>query len=112
MDNDRTVLVNFEEGLTLEQAYLELGKAYYEGGFEDPLPELLPLFDKITRLKNQSEGYLEPAANIAELKPEIPAPVLEEEDSGAGTPGMFCTNCGAPLEPGAVFCGNCGSKMG
>lgn len=33
----------------LDQAYMKLGKAYYEGGFEEPLPELLPLFDQITR---------------------------------------------------------------
>ena len=38
------------------QAYLELGKAYYEGGFEDPLPELLPLFDRITRLRSEAAG--------------------------------------------------------
>ena len=30
---------------------MELGQAYYEGGFEDPLPQLLLLFDKITRIK-------------------------------------------------------------
>ena len=35
----------------LEQAYMELGKEYYEGAFEDPLPQLLPLFDKITKIK-------------------------------------------------------------
>ena len=39
-DQDATVLVNFDSkeeaaGL-LEQAYTELGKAYYEGGFERP----------------------------------------------------------------------------
>ena len=35
----------------LENLYTKLGKAYYEGRFEDPLPELLPLFDAITELK-------------------------------------------------------------
>ena len=35
----------------LDELYYKLGKAYYEGAFEDPLPELLPLFDKITELK-------------------------------------------------------------
>ena len=57
-DNDKTVFVNYEKGSQepgLEQAYMELGKAYYEGKFEDPLPELLPLFDKITRLKKENE---------------------------------------------------------
>ena len=58
-DQDATVLVNFnreeEIGRLLDQAYTELGKAYYEGGFEDPLPQLLPLFDRITNLKNELE---------------------------------------------------------
>lgn len=37
MENDRTVLVNEEKMDTkdmLEQAYMELGKEYYEGAFE------------------------------------------------------------------------------
>ena len=41
----------------LKQAYMELGKAYYEGRYEDPLPELLPLFDRITRLKMKPLFY-------------------------------------------------------
>ena len=52
MENDRTVLVNEEKMNTkdiLEQAYMELGKEYYEGAFEDPLPQLLPLFEKSIR---------------------------------------------------------------
>ena len=24
----------------------------------------------------------------------------------------FCENCGAPIEPGAVFCAGCGSRVG
>ena len=55
MENDRTVLVNEEKMNTkdiLEQAYMELGKEYYEGAFEDPLPQLLPLFEKINTIKN------------------------------------------------------------
>lgn len=59
-DKDETVFVNYDklkmkEESALEQAYKELGKAYYEGGFEEPLPQLLPLFDKITRLKKEEE---------------------------------------------------------
>lgn len=64
---DETVFVNYEklnpnkgqmENAQLDelsQTYMELGKAYYEGGFEDPLPELLDFFDKITRLKRQKK---------------------------------------------------------
>ena len=76
-DQDATVLVNFDSkeeaaGL-LEQAYTELGKAYYEGGFEDPLPQLLPLFDRITSLKNKLEQEAAPAP-----QPEPVPPVPEE----------------------------------
>ena len=76
-DQDATVLVNFDSkeeaaGL-LEQAYTELGKAYYEGGFEDPLPQLLPLFDRITSLKNRLEQEAAPAP-----QPEPVPPVSEE----------------------------------
>ena len=76
-DQDATVLVNFDSkeeaaGL-LEQAYTELGKAYYEGGFEDPLPQLLPLFDRITSLKNKLEQEAAPAP-----QPEPVTPVPEE----------------------------------
>ena len=73
----------------LKEAYLELGKEYYEGGFEDPLPQLLSLFDRITRLKRAIE---------------------EVEDTQADT--GICPGCGAVLEPGAVFCGGCGRKIG
>ena len=51
MGLEKTVFVNSEKidtNESLKQAYMELGQAYYEGGFEDPLPQLLPLFDKIT----------------------------------------------------------------
>ena len=44
-----------EELLELEDLYRQLGKAYYEGGFEDPLPELLGLFDQITRIRNKQQ---------------------------------------------------------
>lgn len=57
-DNDNTYILSEEtvyldgRDKTLEELYFELGKAYYEGGFEDPLPELIHYFDKITRLRN------------------------------------------------------------
>lgn len=83
-DNDKTLFVNYEKdntGAKLEKLYAELGKAYYEGKFEDPLPELLPLFDEITSLKNQQE------------KPKI------------------CPRCGNVLKENALFCGKCGYKI-
>lgn len=139
MDNDKTVLVNYDDDASLEEAYRELGKAYYEGGFEDPLPELLPMFDKITRLRVQAgirqSGAPDPApAAEMEEKPvsfeteqdlyqeplyqenvnreEIfsAAPAYEEPQQDGGV--KFCTSCGAKLEDGSVFCGNCGCKVG
>lgn len=109
MENDRTVLVNFGDDMSLDEAYRELGKAYYEGGFEDPLPQLLPLFDKITRLRSGgeeasfSEEPAPAASDSGEQEAEIPVP---QEESPA-----FCPNCGAQLEDDSVFCGNCGFKV-
>ena len=83
-DQDATVLVNFESkeeiARLLEQAYTELGKAYYEGGFEDPLPQLLPMFDRITGLKNKLE---QEAARAPQ--PE-PVPAMREEVQPAPQP--------------------------
>ena len=112
-DQDATVLVNFDSkeeaaGL-LEQAYTELGKAYYEGGFEDPLPQLLPLFDRITSLKNRLEQEAAPAP-----QPEPVPPVPEEvQPAPAFRPGQprFCIYCGSRLEPGDLFCSNCGHRI-
>lgn len=103
-DRDETVFVNYEKlnpgqkqdtgslerqtkdevAGKLEQAYLKLGKAYYEGGFEDPLPELLPLFEKITRLKK-----------------------AQEEAEAV----QFCPSCGQKVGKNAVFCGKCGYRL-
>ena len=138
-DQDATVLVNFDSkeeaaGL-LEQAYTELGKAYYEGGFEDPLPQLLPLFDRITSLKNRLEQEAAPAPRPEPVPPvpeEVqPAPVPDEvypepawepvpeerqpepQPAPAFRPGQprFCIYCGSRLEPGDLFCSNCGHRI-
>lgn len=69
----------------LEKLYAKLGKAYYEGKFEDPLPELLPLFDQITKTLKQEER--------TEYR-------------------KICPNCGLPVERDSAFCGNCGHKLG
>ena len=83
MENDRTVLVNEEKMNTkdiLEQAYMELGKEYYEGAFEDPLPQLLPLFEKInTHETKQTESRCPKCG----------------KQVGAGD--MFCGNCGEKI---------------
>ncbi len=129
MENDKTVLVNFDGDMSLDQAYLELGKAYYEGGFEDPLPELLPLFDRITRLRSEaaaSEAQQAAAdADVKEVKPaseesaemnegreEAEAPAEISDVPQTPPRPAFCPNCGERLEEGAVFCGNCGYRVG
>lgn len=70
-----------EEDKKLEMLYMELGKAYYEGNFEDPLPELLPYFDAITQLKNALQNQ------------------------------RTCPQCGAKIQSGATFCGKCGFQL-
>lgn len=54
---------------TLTAAYADLGKAFYEYRFEEPTPELLLYFDRITELlkttkeaKRQREEHIEPMA--------------------------------------------------
>ena len=127
-DQDATVLVNFnreeEMARLLEQAYSELGKAYYEGGFEDPLPQLLPLFERITNLKNELENLkAAAAAPVPEPapQPEIqpaprwePAPMPDRQQAQPLRSGeyKFCIYCGSPLEPGDIFCSNCGRRLG
>ena len=144
-DQDATVLVNFnreeEMARLLEQAYSELGKAYYEGGFEDPLPQLLPLFERITNLKNelenlkaaaaapvpepapqpevQPEPVAEPAPQPApqpEIQPEPvaePAPQPEIQPAPRWEPAPMPDRQQAqPLRPGEYkFCIYCGSPL-
>jgi ribosomal protein L40E len=73
---------NLEQELNM--MYMELGKAYYEGEFEEPLPQLLPLFDKITTLKKQQK-----LANQKHLCPQCGNEVPEN--------AKFCTKCGQRL---------------
>ena len=135
-DQDATVLVNFnreeEIGRLLDQAYTELGKAYYEGGFEDPLPQLLPLFDRITNLKNELEK--ESAQQPAPAPQPEPVPVPQPEpvptsqaDLQQAPPFESAPDMGAGPQPGPAsvprpqarpmkpvqhkFCIYCGSPL-
>lgn len=109
MENDKTVLVNFDGDMSLDQAYLELGKAYYEGGFEDPLPQLLPLFDRITRLRSKTNAQ---ETEIQQKDLESKEPQKMPDLSGESSRPMFCPGCGERLEPDAIFCGYCGYRVG
>lgn len=80
----------------LDQAYIELGKAFYEGRYEEPTPELLVYFEKITKLKNEPSASekivfenIEPFKNPAlpKHKPQrsrrtaiIPDTIVEEKE--------------------------------
>lgn len=44
------------------------------------------------------------------LEDTIPNPPSPPEPPVAAP--RFCTGCGTPLVPGAVFCGNCGNRVG
>lgn len=95
MNENDTLLVNDEihnDGDDeLKELYYKLGRAYYEGSFEDPLPQLLPLFDRITAIHNRNK--------------------IEKTNSASDTEIKVCANCGKELPRGAVFCGSCGTKV-
>ena len=95
MNENDTLLVNDEirhDGDDeLKELYYKLGKSYYEGSFEDPLPELLPLFDKITAIHNRKNTKKMNAASNGGIR--------------------VCANCGKELPAGAAFCGACGTKV-
>lgn len=107
-ERNETVFVNTEiEGGSpaaedeLSRLYQELGKAYYEGAFEDPLPQLLPLFDEITKIVKKQE---EEQACMEESFGEMGQPPQEREHK-------YCGSCGAELPASAKFCGICGTPV-
>lgn len=127
-NNDNTVFVNFDKQNKqgeLEELYKELGKAYYKGAFEDPLPELLPLFDRITVLvKSEELPVIQPGQEPGYMCPICSGPLQGNEGfcdkcgTRLGQPeispqeAIFCMNCGTKLRRNAVFCGECGSIVG
>jgi len=61
-------------------------------------------------------GYpmTQPYAPPYQGPPTAPVPPSPGVQPAAGTESSqgFCTQCGAPLKPGAVFCGACGARVG
>lgn len=85
---EATIFVNQElmkedDQKKIKELYTKLGEAYYKGAYEDPLPQLLPLFNSITEVFKEYEK-----------KPKI------------------CSNCGSELEEDAQFCVECGYPVG
>ena len=121
--NNETVFVNTEilnmdetDEQELKDLYTQLGKAYYEGGYEDPLPQLLPLFDSITGILKKYEkksrvcpkcgAELEEDARFCD---ECGAPV--EEAAPEEPQEQVCRYCGNPLRPTSKFCGAWGKPV-
>lgn len=73
-----------------DELYMAIGKAYYEAHKNDAECEY-PQVAEIT-------------ANLADIEAYG---VQANEIKGFAT----CPNCGAQVNPGAVFCGSCGNKM-
>lgn len=83
MQNEKTVVVQTNTNdIRIDNLYRELGRAYYEGAFEDPLPQLLPIFDEITKIKNENKKKK-----------------------------LICPYCQSPITLQTIFCGECGHKV-
>lgn len=129
-ERKETVLVNtecrsgtVEDDRELQELFYQLGKAYFEGGYEDPLPQLLPLFDQISEILHQHEKHEKQGAVCMSCGAELeegarfcdacgaPA-VMQKEDPPVPSDPMrnICPECGKILRPGAKFCGTCGRK--
>lgn len=126
--DEKTVIVNLEEETNtesepkqevseLDKAYMELGKAFYEGRYEEPTPELILYFDRITNLLNVKEDQNKVKAHILPIQEEQSIsslddlPVIEKDASMEESVPSFCPNCGAKHNPGDFFCGLCGTKL-
>ena len=118
LEEGEQIKMSDEDNATLRELYMRLGEEYYKGAFEDPLPQLLPIFDKITALFGKYAVASKKCRNCgSEIEDDARfcqvcgTPVEEmniaEEKQEAG----FCSNCGNPLRPGAKFCGSCGAPV-
>lgn len=109
-----------EEEQERDALYLKLGRAYYEGAYEDPLPQLLPIFDQLTELMKEPEPEMEVCPVCGA---EVPEGAVFCEECGTAIRAKApaapelppeprrCPNCGNELREGARFCGKCGEKV-
>src|SRR5215469_8797164 len=65
----------------------------------------LPIFLIVRKplLAQQPYGYPPPESQPPYSPPPPPPPT--------GAAQQFCSNCGAPINPGVKFCGNCGKPV-
>ncbi len=110
--------IDSEDEKKLQNLYMQLGKAYYEGAYEDPLPQLLPLFSDITDIfMKYKKKPMVCAGCGAELEEDARfcdvcgRPVDAEEDICEEPEIPSCCFCGSPLREGAKFCGSCGKPV-
>ncbi len=98
------------------KAYEELGRAYYTYRFEEPTPELIQMFDRITRLENAAAQSQNAPANRT---PVNAAPAQMNVNAGNAPAGMYnqapqtrrCPKCGTPVGNDSIYCGVCGSRL-
>ena len=88
-----------KEEKRLQAAYYYLGREYDQLLREGKAPQ-------IPGLEYLLEKAGEFRTNIESLRAQLAPPAVEVQPPVGG----FCTNCGAPLTPGAVYCPNCGAK--
>ena len=68
----------------LDKLYIELGKAYYAGQYEENLPQLLRIIDEINKTYNDIEEYKK------HLCPKCHQPIVDEM--------IYCASCGYKLK--------------
>ncbi len=84
----------------LEELYNALGKAYYEIGINDPLPELEEQLNAVSACREE----IEKTAKAEEEKKAF----LEKQKKIAKS---ICLECGLSVPAGSNFCNHCGKPM-
>ena len=83
MYDKKEVVIKPNLEVKLDELYKELGKAYYEGDFEDPLPQLLPIFDEITSTKKEIENNNYSIESWSRFEKALLEAIIVNEDSNA-----------------------------
>ena len=99
MEENKLQAALTKEEKRLQAAYYYLGREYDQlrrDGAAPVIPGLEYLLEKAEEFR----------ANIENLQALLAAPAAVESPAE-----RFCSNCGAPVTPGAVYCTNCGAKQ-